>query len=76
VEGHSGEGQPAKSLAPQAHTAVGDVYVEDDGTLGLRFHDQARAVGEPGAEVVRAYPTRLFSDEAAARHWLNEETSR
>lgn len=114
------------------------MYVEADDTLVLRFHDKARAVGELGAEVVRAhvavaagrklrtlvdarriaatdrgtrqlaagaaigavtlrmavlvgdplsrtlgnfflrvarpaYPTRLFTDEAGARRWLNEE---
>ena len=119
-------------------TAAADVWVEADGTLVLRFHDQARAVGEPGAAVVRAhiaaargrklralvdargvaatdrgtrqlaagpaiaavtrrmavlvgdplsrtlgnfflrvarpaYPTRIFTDEAAARRWLAEE---
>jgi hypothetical protein len=36
-------------------TAVADVCVEADGTLVLRFHPKARAVGEAGAEVVRAH---------------------
>jgi hypothetical protein len=141
AEAQTAEAQPARSLAPQVQTAVADVYVEDDGTLVLRFHNQARAVGDQGAEVVHthvavaagrklrtladvrgiaavdhstrqlaagptlaavtlrmavlvgdplsrtlgnfflrvarpAYPTRLFSDEAAARRWLHEETSK
>jgi hypothetical protein len=135
VQGQSGDGAAAR-----VRTAAADVYVEIDGTLVLRFHEKARAVGEQGAEVVRAhvavaagrkrrtlvdargiaatdrgtrqlaagpaieavtsrmavvvgdplsrtlgnfflrvarpaYPTRLFTDEAAARRWLSEEPS-
>jgi hypothetical protein len=133
VERQEGDGaeQPIR-------TAVADVYVEADGTMVLRFREQARLVGEQGVEVVRAhvaaargrklrtladvrgivasdrqtrqlaagpavaavtsrmavlvgdplsrmlgnfflrvsrpaYPTRIFTDEAAARRWLAEE---
>jgi hypothetical protein len=133
VERQEGDGaeQPIR-------TAVADVYVEADGTMVLRFREQARLVGEQGVEVVSAhvaaargrklrtladvrgivasdrqtrqlaagpavaavtsrmavlvgdplsrmlgnfflrvsrpaYPTRIFTDEAAARRWLAEE---
>lgn len=133
MERQEGEGAEAP-----IRTAVADVYVEVDGTLVLHFRQQARLVGEHGAEVVRAhvaaakgrklrtladvrgivsndratrelaagpavaavtlrmavlvgdplsrtlgnfflrvsrpaYPTRIFTDEAAARRWLAEE---
>jgi hypothetical protein len=132
------ERQEGKGAEEPIRTAVADVWVEANGTLVLRFHAQARVVGGPGAEVVRAhvaaakgrklrtladvrgivsndrqtrqlaagpdvaavtlrmavlvgdplsrtfgnfwlrvsrpaYPTRIFTDEAAARRWLAEE---
>jgi hypothetical protein len=131
---HSGEG------SFEQVAAVADVEVEPDGTIVVRFHRGARAVGAAGAAVVHAhaaaagghkrralvdargvaaadrptrelaagptlaavtsrmavvvgnpvsrtlgnfflrvarpaYPTRLFTDEAAARRWLSEELS-
>jgi hypothetical protein len=141
VQGQLGAGQSGGVPGAKVRTAAADVYEEGDGTLVVRFHDQARAVGEQGAEVVRAhvavaagrklrtlvdvrgiaavdlgtrqlaagpaleavtlrmalvvgnplsrtlgnfflrvarpaYPTRLFSDEVAARRWLDEESSK
>ena len=132
------ERQRGGGIEEPIHTAVADVWVEVDGTLVLHFHDQARAVGKQGADVVRAhvaaakgrklralvdargiaatdrstrqaaagpaiaavtlrmavlvgdplsrtlgnfflrvtrpaYPTRIFTDEPAARRWLAEE---
>jgi len=134
------EGQSAAGVEARIQTAVADVWLEASGTLVLRFHDKAHAVGEQGAAVVRAhvavaagrklralvdargiaatdrgtrqlaagpaleavtlrmavlvgdplsrtlgnfflrvtrpaYPTRMFTDEAAARDWLSEESS-
>jgi hypothetical protein len=135
------QGRSGAELAEPMRAAIADVSVEADGTLVLRFHPKARAVGEQGAEVVRAhvaaaagrklralvdargvaatdrgtrqlaagpaleavtsrmavlvgnpvsrtlgnffmrvarpaYPTRLFTEEEAARRWLAEEEAR
>jgi len=47
------QGRSGAELAEPMRTAIADVYVEADGTLVLRFHPKARAVGELGAEVAR-----------------------
>jgi hypothetical protein len=132
------ERQEGEGAEEPIRVAVADVYVEADGTLVLRFRQQAKLVGKQGEEVVRAhvaaakgrklrtladvrgivvndrqtrqlaagpavaavtsrmavlvgdplsrtlgnfflrvsrpaYPTRIFTDEAAARRWLAEE---
>jgi hypothetical protein len=134
------ERQEGEGAEEPIRTAAADVWVEEDGTLVLRFRQQTNLVGERGAEVARAhvaaangrklrtladvrgivandrqtrqlaagpaiaavtlrmavlvgdplsrtlgnfflrvsrpaYPTRIFTDEAAARRWLAEEPS-